>query len=128
MNEISHEIVPPVWQHMIVPQVWQHVRDVRATVYKTLQTYKDSIRSAAIITAAELVENAMKYGESVSALPSTSLTLTGQGSVIQIEVMNGVTNLDRITDLERHIDDIRNSPNKQELYLNRLRLLLSNPI
>ena len=54
-----------------IQPAWAAIRAVRSEVERGLADYPAEIRTAAAMTASELVENAVKYGES---LPRAELT------------------------------------------------------
>jgi hypothetical protein len=78
------------------------------------------------MTASELVENAIKYGESVPGAPTVTFALEATGRRLSIRVINGSTNTLGVAELERRVKDLASAPNKEALYLARLEQLLEH--
>jgi hypothetical protein len=110
-----------------IPVVWQHIRVIRRSIEEALESCDNNIRQGAMMTGSELLENALKYGESVSGREDISFMLETTPEQIVIEVCNGVTDLSRIRNLHEQLDRISKSNDKEALYLERLRELLLNP-
>ncbi|HSY38266.1 MAG TPA: hypothetical protein VLA79_02025 [Polyangia bacterium] len=106
--------------------MWPNVRKIRQQVGAALEACPQELRSAAMMTASELVENAIKYGESVPAALSVNLSLEVTVGQLSIRVVNGSTNLAGVAELERRVRDLAAAPNKQTLYLSRLEQLLAH--
>ena len=106
--------------------MWPNVRKIRQQVGATLESCRPELRSAAMMTASELVENAIKYGESVPAALSVNLSLEVTVGQLSIRVVNGSTNAPGVAELERRVRDLAAAPNKQALYLARLEELLAH--
>ena len=106
--------------------MWPNVRKIRQQVGATLEACGQELRSAAVMTASELVENAIKYGESVPAAPAVTFALEATGGRLFIRVINGSTNTLGVAELERRVKDLASAPNKEALYLARLGQLLEH--
>lgn len=106
--------------------MWPNVRKIRQQVGAALESFRPELRSAAMMTASELVENAIKYGENVAAAPSVTFSLDATGGRISIRVANGSTNGAGVAELERRVNDLASATNKQTLYLARLEELLAH--
>ena len=106
--------------------MWPNVREIRQRVANVLETCPAQLRSAAIMTSSELVENAIKYGESVPGAKTVTFLLEATPEVLFIRVVNGSTNAPGVAELERRVDELRRSEDKQALYLTRLEQLLAN--
>ena len=106
--------------------MWPNVRKIRQQVGAALEACRQELRTAAMMTASELVENAIKYGESLPAAPSVTLSLEATAGQIFIRVVNGSTNLAGVAELERRVRDLATATNKQTLYLARLEQLLAH--
>ena len=107
--------------------VWLNVRRIRHEVGNLLESCSPDLRSSAMMTASELVENAIKYGEGVPASENVSFHLEASDEGIRIEVANGSTNKQGVCELERRIREITTVEDKQALYVARLSELLSHP-
>lgn len=113
-----------------IPIAWGYVRDARKLVQDTLADRDAELRDAAGMTMSELVENAMKYGESTPQMPGARFTLSIDDRAIQIEVQNGTCSVDEIDNLKKTIDAIAQAPGREAreaLYVSRLQELLDDP-
>lgn len=110
---------------MPVRTMWSEVAAVRERVDALLATVSESVRMAAVMTASELVENAIKYGEPVPEAPTASVVLDRTDDLLRITVRNGVANRETVADLMLHIDRVTAAPDKTVLYFERLRELMT---
>jgi len=106
--------------------MWPNVRKIRQQVGTALEACRQELRSAAVMTASELVENAIKYGESLPAAPSVTFSLEATSGQIVIRVVNGSSNALGVAELGRRVQDLAGAPNKEALYLARLEELLAH--
>jgi hypothetical protein len=107
--------------------VWLNVRKIRHEVGNLLESCSPDLRSSAMMTASELVENAIKYGGGVPASENVSFHLEASDEGIRIEVVNGSTNKQGVSELERLIREIMTIEDKQALYISRLSELVAHP-
>jgi hypothetical protein len=107
------------------PLMWPNVREVRARVGSALEHCPPQLRSAAIMTSSELVENAVKYGESVPAAKAVTFELQATSERLYIRVVNGSTNARGVAELMRRVGELHAADDKQALYLSRLEELLA---
>ena len=105
--------------------MWPNVRLIRQQVGTALEASPPDQRSAAIMTASELVENAIKYGESVPAARTVTFSLEATSGEVRIRVANGSTNAHGVAELGRRVEEVRGAADKQALYLARLEQLLA---
>jgi len=106
--------------------MWPNVREIRRRVGEALEDCPAALRSAAIMTASELVENAIKYGESVPAAKTVTFVLEASAESLFIRVVNGSTNSAGVAELERRVQELQRAEDKQALYLSRLAQLLAD--
>jgi hypothetical protein len=106
--------------------MWPNVREIRQRVGNALAACPSQLRSAAVMTSSELVENAIKYGESVPAAKTVAFLLEVTADQIFIRVVNGSTNAAGVAELQRRVHEVRAAPDRQALYLARLEQLLAN--
>jgi hypothetical protein len=92
-----------------------------------LGAYASGLRYAAMMTASELLENAVKYGEAVHDAPAIQFVLTADSKLIEISVTNGSTKIDRVLELKRHVNEITAAPDRSAMYFGRLRELVTQP-
>ena len=77
------------------------------------------------MASSELVENAIKYGESVPAAKAATFVLEATPESVSIRVVNGSTNTMGVAELERRVRELRHTADKEALYLARLEELLA---
>ncbi|NUP07819.1 MAG: hypothetical protein HOW73_17360 [Polyangiaceae bacterium] len=99
---------------------WQRLDEIRRLVRDTLCAHPAELQNAAAMTASELVENAMKYGEPLPQRDGGRLTVSADDSTITITVENAAAAGERIATLERSIERIHAAKAPEELYLARL--------
>ncbi len=107
--------------------VWQRVREVRRTVDEAGKDLPAELRTAAVMVTSELVENAVKYGESVPECPDIQVHVSISDERVAIEVKNGASSADELAELFEGIAQIRAAENAEELYMARLTELLERP-
>ena len=110
-----------------VPSLWDLVRDVRASVGDTLKDADPELRDAAVMTASELVENAIKYGRSVAGRETATLEVTRRARQLEIHISSGVSDPESARATVKRIQDIGAAPDKHALYISRLRELMKSP-
>ncbi|WP_437679177.1 hypothetical protein [Sorangium sp. So ce131] len=79
------------------------------------------------MTACELLENAIKYGEEVPAARAILFTLGLTGDTIHIVAINGCTDQRSAKRLLCCVQSLRDAANKEDLYVARLQELLAGP-
>ncbi|WP_437759745.1 hypothetical protein [Sorangium sp. So ce1389] len=92
-----------------------------------LAEYPGALVDAAAMTACELLENAVKYGEEVPAARAILFNLGLVEERIEIVVVNGCTDQSSVDRLLCRVQSSRDAPNKADLYIERLQELLANP-
>jgi hypothetical protein len=115
----------PTSVNVWLPHSWDHIRQIRAKVGEALKDADPSLRSAAIMVASELVENAVKYGEEVPDARQITVSLEMGPAAIVIAVSNGSADPKAIEALKRRVDEITSAPDKSVLYLARLEELMA---
>jgi anti-sigma regulatory factor (Ser/Thr protein kinase) len=106
--------------------MWPNVREIRERVGSALEECPAQLRNAAIMTSSELVENAIKYGESVPAAETVTFVLEATPDRLFIRVVNGSTNAIGVAELQRRVQEVHGAGDKQALYFARLEELLAN--
>jgi hypothetical protein len=107
--------------------VWSSLRATRASVREVLEQYPSAFVDAAAMTACELLENAIKYGEEVPAARAILFTLSLTGDTVDIVTANGCTDQGSIERLLCRIQSLRDAPSKEALYIERLEEMLLGP-
>jgi len=95
--------------------MWPNVRKIRQEVSAVLESCSRRLREAAVMTASELVENAIKYGENVPAAPSVTFSLEAHMGQLRIKVVNGSTNAAGVAELARRVEELSRATDKQVL-------------
>lgn len=107
--------------------IWQRVREVRSRVAEVAAQLPVDVRDAAPMAAAELVENAIKYGESVPNCPDINVLVSITAERITIEVSNGASDRAALDELFQRVQQISQSDDRESLYIGRLTEMLSTP-
>jgi hypothetical protein len=115
----SEEPLRPLIDVTIEPR-WQLVRSIRQRVDGALEGHASALRVAAVMTASELVENAIKYGDAGTSRAVVRFSLGVGANVLRIQVINASTDLDSVGELRGRIDEIARSTDKEALYLQRV--------
>jgi hypothetical protein len=102
------------------PVTWPTVRHVRQAVAAALSEYPAELRESTVMVASELVENAVKYGESVPALPTARFALDVSEEAISITVANGLTSPQIATELNLRLQELAAPGAAERLYLERM--------
>lgn len=110
-----------------IPIAWEYVRLVRQEVEVALAAQSEELRSAAVMVASELVENAIKYGVSIPALQWARFRCEISAEHILIEVKNGLTDDKALATLRQIVSQMTSVAACEQLYVARLHALLGNP-
>lgn len=117
----------PTELSLAVPNVWRYVREVRDQVLLALQGLPKEVTEAAEMTVAELMENAIKYGDDVRTCTEVRIGVRMDEDRLTVEISNGVKDLASLKRVKDRIDEINGGTSHEALYLNRLRHLLDHP-
>lgn len=109
-----------------IDPLWDTVKKIRGEVEGILQDRGQEITDASKMTASELIENAVKYGCSIEDGTGIQFELVLDENCIRIIVRNKVLSQDDFENVKSHIDNVNASNNPQELYLQRLMMLMEN--
>ena len=110
-----------------IPIVWQFVRQVRRQLADALADQSEDLRDSAMMVASELVENAIKYGESVPGAPTATIELFVEPERVMIEVKNGLSSARDAQAVQEQIARLRAAEDPAALYVERLKELLESP-
>lgn len=110
-----------------LPLVWQLISSVRNAVDEELKDYSAVIRELSSMVAAELMSNAIKYGECVERAQEAHFSLLADEHTIDIRVSSGLRDSEAALRLKDRIEKIMASPDVEGLYLNRFHEILNNP-
>jgi anti-sigma regulatory factor (Ser/Thr protein kinase) len=110
-----------------IQPVWHLVRQVRLEVGEALASFSADLRTAAMIAASELLENAIKYGESLPQAPAIEFSMVTRRERLCIRTVNGCTNLAGVRELAARVNEVSSTPDRASLYQARLEYLLTHP-
>jgi hypothetical protein len=106
---------------MDVPAEWPRIRALRTRIGEAMLGYPEEVRRAAMMTASELMENAIKYGEEeAEGEPAIHFSLVVDGEHLKIEVKNRSTSAEGIGHLCACVDQIARAPDRGALYQARM--------
>ena len=108
-----------------IDPIWGTVREIRAKVSALLTPYSTELRLAATMTASELLENAIKYGESVARAPRIVFSLGLADGIIRIETVNGCNDHENVQRLQARLHRLATTEDPKALYLNSIEELLA---
>ncbi len=109
-----------------IDPLWDTVKKIRGEVESILKDRGRDIMDASKMTASELIENAVKYGCSIEDGTGIQFELILDEDRIRILVRNKVLSQDDFENVKQHIDSVNAAENPQELYLQRLMMLMEN--
>lgn len=104
--------------------VYDTIRKIEAKVLEEIDDVVPAVKSRVTMTITELLENAIKYGESTKQYRDIHFDFTTDQKKLTIKVTNAVLNQDHFTSCAKHIDKINKSNNPKRLYLQRLQDLI----
>ena len=87
-----------------IPLVWDHVREIRDLVVDELAHLPEDVRDAAAMTSSELLENAVKYGDTERPPGQATFTLVHTPEDVRIELSNPCRSDGALSKLRDHID------------------------
>ncbi len=106
---------------------WDIVKNIKDEIKRCFSSKETELLDATMMTAAELIENAVKYGGVTPDGVGVQFELKIDDNRINIEVSNSVVSEENCKILEEHIEKINSSDNPAELYNQRLMELMENP-
>lgn len=109
-----------------IPLIWRYTQEIRHKVAALLNDYPEHLRQGAVMVASELVENAVKYGEASKSSPEVVFSFSVEEQRLVIQVSSGAGDESQLRELKETIQRIREAPNREELYVDRLRQLIAD--
>jgi len=108
---------------------WEIVAEIRDKVRLILAGMTDHIVDSSEMVAAELVENAVKYGASIEGAPSVDFFFeyNAADKKVTVKVVSGIGAVGNLNKLKETIDTIKKSDDKAALYTGRLMEMMENP-
>jgi hypothetical protein len=110
-----------------IDPIWGTIRQIRGKVGALLTGYSSELRSAAMMTASELLENAVKYGDGVPQAPQIVFTLSLTEALIQLRTVNGSDDGQNVERLKARLERLAASEDPAALYLDAIRGMLTPP-
>jgi hypothetical protein len=110
-----------------IQPIWQLVRSIRQRVHDALEGRDPELRVAAAMTASELVENAIKYGDAGTPGAVIRFSLDIGSTRLQIQVTNASVDRARVDELRARIDEIEGCLDKEALFLQQITQSLGRP-
>lgn len=112
--------------HKIDP-LWDAVKQIRNKVEASLKNEcSQELCDASKMTASELIENAVKHGSAVDNGEGIHFEFVATEKQIKVTAANKVQYKEDFETLQCYIDKINGSDDPQELYLERLKMLMDN--
>jgi hypothetical protein len=112
-----------------ITPTWSILKEVQEKTEQFMKNKnaKGEYIDATVMCASELVENAIKYGSSISDQNLITFELsTGDGRIC-IKVTNGIKDEKDVRNVKIHIDRLKKTKDPGLLYTERLRELMDNP-
>lgn len=110
----------------VIPD-WSEIGRIREHVALALDGLAPSIRDAAVMVVSELVENAIKYGESNSGAPGIEVSVLRERARLSVEVVSGIQDEAVATRLRSYTEALAASKDKLGLYVARVQRLADAP-
>jgi anti-sigma regulatory factor (Ser/Thr protein kinase) len=106
---------------------WSEIGRIREHVALALAGLRQSLRDAAVMVVSELVENAIKYGESIPGAPGIEVSLVRERARLSVTVVSGIRDVEVARRLRGYTDALASSQDKLGLYLARVQSLADVP-
>ena len=106
---------------------WSEVGRIRAQVALALNGLRPALREAAVMVVSELVENAIKYGESTPRAPGIEVSLVRENTRLSVTVVSGTRDEEAARRLQGYTEALATSPDKLGLYVARVQSLSDSP-
>lgn len=103
---------------------WSIIKTIRDKVESLVASKDELLAYACKMASSELVENAIKYGCSISDDKGIDFNFSLGSNIVKIEVTNGIIHISDYENVKKHINEINASDNPHDLYLKRLTILM----
>ena len=111
-----------------LPSHWDLLEEIRVALRKRLANLHPELLQATVMTASELTENAIKYGQRTDACHEATFRFALTSAHITIEVRNGLANAAQFDHVRHQVQEIDRATDLLELYATRLRELLERNV
>lgn len=106
---------------------WSEIGRIREHVALALGGLCQSLRDAAVMVVSELVENAIKYGESTPSAPGIEVSVVREHTRLSVTVVSGTRDEEAARRLRGYTEALATSPDKLGLYMARVQSLADTP-
>lgn len=110
----------------VIPE-WSELSKIREHVALALSGLRQSLRDAAVMVVSELVENAIKYGESIPGAPGIEVSVVRDKARLSVTVVSGTTDEEAARRLRGYTEALAASHDKLGLYVARVQSLADTP-
>lgn len=111
-----------------ISPTWDVVHKIEENAGKHFKNLDENVRESIMMVITELIENAVKYGAAIPGKEGVEFKFSIDKNKITATISNGIISEKDIIPVKNHIDKIKASDNPMELYTNRLKELLKNPV
>jgi anti-sigma regulatory factor (Ser/Thr protein kinase) len=106
---------------------WSEIGKIRQHVALALSGLGASLRDAAVMVVSELVENAIKYGESIPNAPGIEVSVVRDHTRLSVSVASGTKDEETARRLRGYTEALAASQDKLGLYVARAQSLADAP-
>jgi len=117
-------VTAPIFSVSIEP-IWDAIRQIRGQVGVLLAAYPAGLRLAVMMAASELLENAVKYGDSVAQAPRILFSVRLADGTIQLETINGSNEPENIERLRTRLQQLGTAEDATALYFQTIQQMLA---
>ena len=108
--------------------VWSEVRQIRHDIGDLLRACPRELRNATAMTASELLENAIKYGQSAPGAPSIEFSLRMAPDCLRVEVTSGTSDPTAVARLRQRIRELSSAEDRASYCIKRLEDSARSPV
>ncbi|MBN1611488.1 MAG: hypothetical protein JW940_32945 [Polyangiaceae bacterium] len=119
-------MIAPVFSVSIEP-IWGNIRQIRGEVGVLLQEQPAELRLAVMMAASELLENAVKYGDSVVQAPRILFSLSLADGIIRLRTVNGSNEPENVERLQTRLRELETTEDPMALYFQTIQQMLARP-
>ncbi|HTV23792.1 MAG TPA: hypothetical protein VMG12_34115 [Polyangiaceae bacterium] len=106
---------------------WSEIGKIRDQVALSLGGLRQSLRDAAVMVVSELVENAIKYGESIPNAPGIEVSVVRERTRLSVTVASGTKDDEAARRLQNYTEALAASQDKLGMYVARVQSLADTP-
>lgn len=110
-----------------VAPIWSIISEIKDRIKIAMEGLRQGEIDFAVMTASELLENAIKYGVSNENISQVGFDFDLGKNKLIIKVKNGVNEDNSISNLINIMERIKNTENRRLLYIERLQEIMDDP-